>query len=141
VPKTRIKDWPKNGPKGWECYEGTLETYHETGMECMGLVLYRDGFLTPNPDYDPGKKGWPFSVQHWKTIDGVVMVGKFDVIELLRKDGRVHRRFPVLPDHRLAKEDGYRLSSYCRGMTKHEWYKLFLTEDKRARLWRQKKKS
>lgn len=116
---------------------GTLETYFETGMECMGLILYEDGIIGgPNPNFDPSKPEGGSNFKNYKTHDGINFVEKMDVIELLNKNGKVYKRILCIYDIKKAREDGYRLSLYIEGWDKMELARLFYPENKKARLYK-----
>lgn len=117
--------------------KGTLETYFETGMECLGLILYLEGdeYKTKNPNYDPNdsKKGPDF----YKSHNGIVYLERGDVLELL--DG-TNRKFTI-GNRQLASKDKYRVSAYpFEVIDLKEWVKLFLSETIQAQVIREVKK-
>lgn len=90
--------------------KGTMATYFETGMECMGLVLIEDG-----------KEGY----------DGLHFIAQGDI---LQPDG--DKKVAMIKDREFGAQDGFRLSFYPYGYTLKEWVSLFNTENKRATLWK-----
>lgn len=118
--------------ENYDKYTGILQTYYETGMECMGLVFYRDdvpkGSL--NPKFDPTQPESKSNFKYYKSYEGIIMLGNGMVL-LLPGEQKVG----LLKDIDFAKQDGYRLSFYPRGFSKKEWVGLFINEDVKATLW------
>jgi hypothetical protein len=113
--------------------EGTLQTHFETGMECLGLVLYEDGKRgPPNPGFDPEVPEDGNNFRNFSTYEALHYVGKGDVLEY---DGA---RYLMGRDSEFARDDGYRLSVYPVGFSRAELLGLFAPETKRAVLWKRK---
>lgn len=112
---------------------GVLDYYFETGMECMGLVVYEDGHEgSPNPNFDPTKPEGGDNFKNYKTHDAINFIERGDILEL---DGV---KYLMARDRDFALEDGFRLSMYPMGFSKKELIELF-NAAKPAKLWRIKK--
>jgi len=62
-------------------HKGTLETYYETGMECLGLQLYLDNYEIPNKNYNPkDSNSGPEFFHDWS---GVITLDKGDKVKIL----------------------------------------------------------
>jgi hypothetical protein len=118
----------------WEKHEGTLETYYETGMECMGLVLYKDEPKgTPNSSFDPSKPETSSNFKNYKSFEALKFVEKGSILEI---DGV---KYAMLKDRAFAQADGYRLSVYPIGFSRQELVELFGPGNKKATLYLKKK--
>lgn len=110
----------------YDKFTGTLQTYFETGMECMGLTFYIDGVHGgPNPDFDPTKPESGSNFKNFSSWEGTMFIETGMVITM--PDGQ---HVCMVKDRMFAKQDGYRLSFYCIGYNKQEWIDLFLKEVK-----------
>ena len=114
--------------------EGALETFHETGMECMGLVLVdKTMHGPPNPAFDPSK---PRGGANFEFYGNYNALHWFKTGDILQVDGSV--KVGLLEDRAFATSDGYRLSFYPQGFTRAELVALFSYENVRATLWTKK---
>lgn len=115
----------------YEKIEGTLETYFETGMDCIGLILYDKTKLTPNPSFDPLKPEKDMNFAHFKDWSGIHFISHGDFLQV--EDGDI---WAMTKDRDFAARDGYHLSFYPCGFTKEDWVNLFITEKVEATLWK-----
>ena len=112
--------------KKYATYDGQLEAYHETGMECQGLTLYKDGFEKANPDYIEGSKKWPHNIPFFRSYEGQEYIAKGDILTVMKEDGITKERtIRVVPDFQAAVEDNHRLSIYMKGVTREEIFEWF----------------
>lgn len=110
---------------------GTLQTYFETGMECMGLIFYEDGIhSSPNPNFDSNKPESKSNFRYFSSHDGITFIASGHIIEFANGD-----KIGMAKDREFAKKDGYRLSFYPQGYTKKEWLALFESEMLKVTLW------
>jgi hypothetical protein len=111
-------------------HEGILETYYETGMESISLILYRDGFDdSPNPKFNPSEPESKANFRYFKSLEAALFIKNGDILEI---DGKLIYLFK---DREFARADGFKLSFYPRGFTKAQWVELFASEERRAALW------
>lgn len=107
-------------------YKGSLETYYETGMEHLGLQLYRDGYEVPNKHYDPKdpSKG-PKYFHDWS---GVISLDPGDKITILKSQLKQYEgKSFTIGNRSWAKEDNYRFGA-CYPSSKIpilDWRNLF----------------
>lgn len=114
-------------------HEGTLQIYHETGMERLGLVLYKEGILGPeNPNFDHSKPEDDRNFKYYSSYEALKFIRSGDVLEI---DGV---KYFMEKDRDFAKAGGYRLSIYPAGFSTEELLQLFLPETKRAILYTKK---
>lgn len=120
---------PPNDPglSEYTALKGVLETYFETGLECLGLAFYRDDAVKGprNPDFDPAKPASRSNFEFFRTYEGMLLVGRGHLLEL-EGVGIIG----LERDRDFAKADGHQLSYYPRGFSKEEWLNLFLKETK-----------
>lgn len=109
---------------------GTLQTYYETGMECIGLVFYEDGVHGgPNPDFDPSKPESRSNFRYYSSYDGLHFIEHGMIVEINGK------KIGMIKDRDFAKRDGYRLSFYPAGFSRKELIELFGSENIKVRAW------
>lgn len=114
----------------WDQHVGTLETFCETGMECLGLVLQKDEPKGgPNPNFDPSVPESKNNFRYYASYDALKFIEHGNVLEI---DGI---KYAMIKDREFAQSDAYRLSFYPIGFSRKELLKLFLPENKRAILW------
>lgn len=123
----------------YEKFVGTLESYYETGMECLGLILYKEGetFRTKNLSFtEDGKNGPAF----YKTHEGIIFIKKGDIILIGGK------KTIGIGNHTASHMDSYKLSEYpyldgrrWSDDEKINWLKLF-NQNIKAELYRPKSK-
>lgn len=113
---------------------GTLQTYYETGMECMGLVFYEDGVHGgPNPNFDPSKPESKSNFRYYSSYDGLHFIETGMIVEI---NGQ---KIGMVKDRDFATRDGYRLSFYPAGFSRKELIELFSPENVEVRAWIKKK--
>jgi hypothetical protein len=121
-----MKAKKKSKVRKYVAYDGELEAYYETGMECLGLVLYKDGFEKANPDYIEGNKEWPHCVPFFRSYDGQEYIEKGDILIVMKEDGITpERTVKVLHDPEAADKGQYRLSIYMKGVSEKEVFDWF----------------
>ena len=117
--------------------EGILETYFETGMECLGLTLQdptQKG--QPNPNFDPNKPEGGSNFQFYASYEGLHFIENGDILQI---EGQ--SKFRMVKDREFAKDDGYRLSFYPQGFSRDELVKLFSPQSVKASIWKRKRES
>lgn len=118
----------------WDKHPGTLQTFHETGMECNGLILYENGpWDTPNPNFDPTKPEGGHNFKYYFAWEGAFFLEKGDLLEI---DGTI---YVMVKDHDFARANDYRFSFHPQGFNVEELVKLFYPEKVKATLYRKKK--
>lgn len=134
LPRPLVKDTPGDN---YIKKTGTLQTYFETGMECMGLVFYDDAapLGPPNPDFDPSKPESRNNFKHFSTYDGLTFIKQGMVLQLPSGD-----KVFMIRDIDFSRQDAYNISFYPRGFTKAEWMELFVHENVKVTLWVKKEK-
>lgn len=114
--------------------EGTLETFYETGLECVGLVLVdKTKRGPPNPSFDPSK---PRGGANFEFYGNYSALHWFDTGDILQVDGGP--KVGLLRDQEFAASDGYRLSFYPQGFTRAELVAMFFYENVNATVWTKK---
>jgi hypothetical protein len=115
--------------------QGVLQSYFETGMECLGLTLY-DTTVNgpPNPAFDESKKESGSNFRFYRLHEATYFIEHGDILQV--NDGP---KWTLQKDREFAADDGYRLSFYPRGFSRKELLELFSPEDKKATLWRKNK--
>ena len=137
----RVRNPKSNYPKaiisedsdlsGYTRIEGTLETYHETGMECTAIILYDNSIRgEPNPHFDSTKPEDENNFRYYKTLEATHFIENEDILEI---EGT---KFFMMNDAKFAKDDGYRFGFYPRGFSRREIISLFYPEKKKAVLWK-----
>lgn len=97
-------------------YSGTLETYFETGMESIALILHDDrglGEKMPNSEERFHSMGWTFFIQ-----DG-------DDLTVYNKDKTHIWSGTIKKDRAAMSKDGYYLSIVPIGVSVDEWVSWF----------------
>lgn len=118
-------------PIGYMKKIGTLQTYLETGMECLGLVFYEDGvYGEPNPDFDPSKPESRENFSRYSSFAGVTFIDSGQILKL--PSGEL---VGMIKDRDFAKRDAYNLSFYPQGFSKDEWLDLFGQENTKVTIW------
>lgn len=131
-PKAIVEEIPD--PLHWDRFEGTLQTFNETGMECLGLVLQCDEpHGDANPDFDPAKPETGSNFRWYSSYDALHFIEKNTILEI---DGV---RYAMIKDSEFAEADAYNLSFYPAGFSKKELLTLFIPENKLATLYVKKK--
>lgn len=121
-------------PADYDKIEGTLETYFETGMECMGLILYDKTKLIPNDKFDPTKPEEGMNFPFFHDHSGIHFISSLNLLQV--EDGPIT---VMVKDREMGAEDGYRLSFYPQGYSLAEWTALFRSGNMKATLWIRKK--
>lgn len=110
---------------------GTLQTYFETGMECLGLAFYEDGIHgSPNPDFNPSMPEGKNNFKYFSSHEGMTFIENGHILGLPNGE-----RVGMLKDRDFAKRDGYRLSFYPQGFSKSEILELFYDETVKVTIW------
>lgn len=121
-------------PDDYDKIQGTLQTYFETGMECLGLVLQADEPKgPPNPKFNPLLPEGRDNFRNYSSYDALFFIENGDILEV---DGVM---YAMVQDRKFARADGYRFSFYPMGWSKKELVELFMPENKRAVIYRKKK--
>ena len=124
------KKLTKKLTKKYVTYDGQLEVYYETGMECLGLCLYKDGFEKPNPNYKKGSTTWPECVPILRCHEGLEYIDKGDILTVMKEDGFTpERKLTIEMDWTAWKEYQYRLSIYPKGVTSKELFDWFAEQN------------
>lgn len=114
----------------WEKHVGTLQTFHETGMECLGLALYKDGIVgESNPNFDPSKPENKNNFKNYASYEALKFIESGSILEI------DSIKYAMIKDIEFAKSDAYHLSFYPKGFSRKELIKLFVPENKKAILW------
>jgi hypothetical protein len=122
-------------PNEWNHFEGYLDTFTETGMECLCMVLETDEPKgEPNPHFDSSKPESSSNFKNYKSYENLHFIEHGNILEV---DGV---RYAMLKDREFAKADNYNLSFYPIGFSRREWLLLFMNvKPKRATLYVKKK--
>lgn len=112
--------------------KGYLDTFHETGMECLGLVLMDETVKgDPNPNFNPDLPEEGSNFKYFGNYDAINFIKNGDILEI---NGI---RYAMLQDEHTAKDNGYKLSFYPIGWKLGEFLELFNGKTKAA-LYRRK---
>jgi len=119
----------------YDVFHGTLSTYFEAGMECLGLVFEKDGVWgSPNPAFNPNLPPGPNNFKNFSTYEALIFIAEGQI--LLLPDGT---KLGVIKDREFGANDGFRLSFYPRGFTKQELLELFMKDNVQTKIWVRKK--
>lgn len=120
---------------GYRKIVGKLEIFHETGMECMGLVIVDETKLgEPNPNFDPSKPEGGHNFRNFGNYDALHFITTGDVLQVEGED-----KVLMIKDREFATDDGYRLSFYPQGYSRTEFVTLFYPEKLKATVWTKEK--
>jgi hypothetical protein len=116
--------------------EGVLETYYETGLECLGLIIHNSAIngTVPNPKFDSTKPESSVNFKYFSSYEDMHFIESGDI---LQPEGG--SRYLLIKDRQFAADDAYRLSFYPQGFTYQEWTALFSKQDIKATVWTKKK--
>lgn len=118
MPRPVIKFTP---PETYEKMTGRLNTYFETGMECLGLVFENSAITgSPNPNFDSSKPESEANFKNYASYDALHFITTGMIIEF--EDGT---KVGMMKDRTFSRQDGFRLSFYPQGYSKEEWMELF----------------
>lgn len=122
-------------------FEGKLQLYYETGMEgYWGTILQDNRGITPNPQYDPTKTGYPFDIPEFHSLSYCVWFRGGEELEVYAKDGiTVEYRGPITKDRmamirQVPDNKTPMLQFIPREVPKETWFRWF-AEERKAKAW------
>lgn len=118
---TRLKEIEKLGE-----YYGTLETYFETGMECLGFILHDNRGLHRAPSFDNETKDYTGPEQEYHSLEWTIFFDKTpQYIEVYEDDGSVLYKGSLTLDRAKMRETGYRYSFIPKEVPLQAWFGWF----------------
>ena len=134
LPKIKVGSFDL--PQEYIQINGTLETYFETGMECIGLVLYDKTYDathpgTANPHFDQARPESSENFKYYKSMEATHFLKEGDVFKLASEP----ERYLFKKDREFAGDDAYRLSFYPQGYSRKELMDLFSNGTVKATVW------
>lgn len=103
--------------------------YHETGMDCNGLILYREDIVgEPNPNFNSSKPVDGSNFPTYKSYDGIIWLKQGQILQIDNK------LIVMKKDRIFSALDNYALSFYPEGFSKEELFILF-NSNKKANIW------
>jgi len=113
---------------------GILDTYYETGMEVISIIVDPMKKGAPNKSYDPSKPDSGTNFPFYKDLMDMHFINKNDILQL---DNGM--RYALIHDRDFAVEDDYRMSIYPAGFSKAEIVALIKSKAK-VTVWYARKK-
>lgn len=131
-----MSKYPANHPKRkLHKYEGILELYYETGMECMGTIFHDNRGNHEGPHWD--KKNKPNETMIYRSLEWSIWFGgRLCVynIRIFDKENNLVYEGPLTKDKRKIVADKYRRSFLPKELDKRLWIK-YCQEEYRAELY------
>jgi len=119
-------------------FSGTLETYFETGMECLGFILHDDRGITNSPSFNNSTKKWDGPIQEFHSIDWTIWLDKKgQKIEVYGEDGSIEYTGDLTLNRQALAKFGYRHSFIPNEVDFDTWCKWFARKAK-AKVWKDK---
>lgn len=121
-------------------YEGHLQDYYETGMECLGLILQDNRGIHDNPNYDPTATEWPKNMKEFYSLSYSLFFNDGDEIEVYRADGTVEFRGTLTKDRNAMIKNKFQYAFLPKEVDKDTWVSWFM-EQRKAKAWSKKSPS
>ena len=115
--------YPKDHPRyQHHLYSGALETYYETGMECIGTIFHDDRGLREGDHWDtknhPGEKFMYHSLE-WSIWFG--RPGCIYTARIFNKKGKIVYEGPLTKDKIKMAKEKYRYSYLPKQISTKKW--------------------
>jgi hypothetical protein len=116
-------------------YEGILELYFETGMECMGTIFHDNRGNHDGPHWDT--KNHPNETMTYRSLAWSIWFGnKMGLynIRIFNKRNKVVYEGPLTKDKKKMAAEKYRFGYLPKELTVKQWIR-FCQKEYRAELW------
>lgn len=113
-------------------YEGILELYYETGMECMGTIFHDNRGNHVGPKWDKPEETMTYRSLAWSIWFGGRLC--LYTIKIFDKENNVVYEGPLTKDKRKIVASNYGFSFLPKEITKKDWIK-YCQEEYRAELY------
>ncbi len=101
-------------------YSGTLEFYHETGMECQASIVHDDRGWREEPDFNNSSKKWDGPLKKFKSLEWGVFLKGGEYLKVF-KDKKIIWEGILIRDILKIKEKAYYYGFIPKGIAFEDW--------------------
>ncbi len=130
-----MSETPVHPKKRLHKYEGILELYFETGMECMGTIFHDDRGNHEGLHWDQTNK--PGEKMIYRSLEWSIWFGNrlcLYNVRIFNKKGKVVYEGPLTKDRRKMTKEKYRFSFLPKELSMKRWV-MYCQKEYRAEVW------